>query len=86
MLELLYTPEDCIEYKHPIFDKILEHKDKFLSKSCRWSFGGYAIDQITKAKGLNKKMNWEEEKKINLVVEDLSSHLEFQSVLEIQKF
>lgn len=64
MLELLYSPEDCIIYKHPIFDKILENKEKFLSKSCRWSFGGYAISQIEKAKGLNKKMNWEKERVI----------------------
>lgn len=59
MLELLYTPEDCIIYKHPIFDKLIEHRDKFLSKSCKYSFGGYAYSQISKAKGLEKKMNWE---------------------------
>lgn len=62
MLELLYAPEDCIIYKHPIFDKILENKSKFLSKSCKYSFGGYAISQIEKAKGLNKKINWEKDK------------------------
>jgi len=62
MLELLYSPEDCIIYKHPIFDTILENKGKFLSKSCKWSFGGYAISQIEKAKGLNKKINWEKDK------------------------
>jgi predicted nucleotidyltransferase len=64
MLELAYSPEDCIIYKHPIFDRILENKDKFLSKSCRWSFGGYAISQIQKASGLQKKMNWEKERVI----------------------
>jgi predicted nucleotidyltransferase len=59
MLELLYSPEDCIIYKHPIFDKILEDREKFLSKSCKHSFGGYAYAQIDKAEGLEKKMNWE---------------------------
>lgn len=59
VLELLYSPEDCVIEKDPIFDMLLEHKEKFLSKSCRFSFGGYAYAQIEKAKGLNKKMNWE---------------------------
>lgn len=62
MLELLYSPEDCIIFKHPIFDELVAHRDNFLSKSCRWSFGGYAFAQIEKAEGLNKKMNWEKTK------------------------
>jgi predicted nucleotidyltransferase len=62
MLELLYSPEDCIIYKHPVFDEIMKHRDSLLSKSCRWSFGGYAFSQIEKAEGLNKKMNWEKTK------------------------
>ena len=40
-------------YKHPVFDIILEQKDNFISKICRNSFGGYAIQQIKKARGLN---------------------------------
>lgn len=59
MLELLYCPEDCIEYIHPVFQQLVDHRDKFLSKSCKYSFGGYAFSQIGKARGLNKKMNWE---------------------------
>lgn len=59
MLEILYSPEDCIIFKDPIFDKFIENRDKFLSKSCKYSFGGYAYAQIEKAKGLEKKMNWE---------------------------
>lgn len=64
MLEVLYSPEDCIIYKHPVFDKLLINRDKFLSKSCKWSFGGYAFSQIGKTKGLNKKMNWENTGKV----------------------
>jgi len=60
ILEILNVPEDCIVYKDPIFDLVLEHKDIFLTKKCRWTFSGYAIDQIKKARGLNKKMNWDE--------------------------
>jgi hypothetical protein len=62
ILELLNTPEDCIIYKHPLFDEILKHKDEFITKVCAKSFGGYAIQQIKKAKGQDKKQNWEKEK------------------------
>jgi predicted nucleotidyltransferase len=62
VLELLNTPEDCIIYKHPLFDSILENRDKFLTKICANSFGGYAKEQIGKAKGQNKKQNWEKDK------------------------
>jgi predicted nucleotidyltransferase len=62
ILEMLYAPQDCIIYKHDAFNIILKQKDKFISKTCAKSFGGYAIAQIKKAKGLNKKQNWEEQK------------------------
>ena len=62
LLELLNSPEDCIEYKHPIFDLILEHRDEFITKKCGDSFGGYARQQIQKAKGQDKMMNWEKDK------------------------
>jgi len=61
MLEILFSPEDCIIYKDPVFQPLIENRQKFLSKSCKYSFGGYAYSQIEKAKGLNKKMNWEKE-------------------------
>ena len=57
ILELLNLPDDCIVYKDPIFDLIIEHKDKFITKMCRHSFGGYAVEQIRKARGLNKKIS-----------------------------
>jgi len=62
ILELMNTPEDCIIYKDPAFDQILEHRDKFITKVCAKSFGGYAIQQIKKAKGQDKKQNWEKDK------------------------
>ena len=62
VLELLNTPEDCIIYKNPIFDLVLENKDKFITKICAKSFGGYAKQQISKAKGQDKKQNWEKDK------------------------
>ena len=62
VLELLNTPEDCILYKDPNFDIILENRNKFITKICSNSFGGYAKMQIQKAKGQNKKQNWEKDK------------------------
>lgn len=62
VLELLNTPEDCIIYKDPIFDLILNDREKFITKICSKSLGGYAKQQISKAKGQNKKQNWEKDK------------------------
>ena len=62
ILELLNTPEDCMIYKDPVFDVILERRDEFISKVCASSFGGYAIQQIKKARGQDKKQNWEKDK------------------------
>jgi hypothetical protein len=56
ILELLNVPEDCVVYKHPLFDLILEQRDKFITKLCRDSFAGFAVQQIKKARGLNKKI------------------------------
>lgn len=60
ILEMLYIPEDCVVYKHPLMDDILAHRHQFLTKTCCNSFAGYAVSQIKKAKGLNKKINYPE--------------------------
>jgi len=62
VLEMLYSPVDCIQVQEPEFDILMKYRDEFLTKKCKDSFGGYAVQQIKKAKGLNKKMNWEKEK------------------------
>jgi uncharacterized protein len=62
VLSILFSPEDCIIYKHPMFDVLLDKKNDFVTKKCKNSFAGYAIAQCRKAKGLNKKQNWEKEK------------------------
>jgi uncharacterized protein len=59
ILELLYSPEDCIVINSPQYQLLKSHRDKFLTTICANSFGGYAIAQIKKAKGLDKKMNFE---------------------------
>lgn len=59
VLEMLFMPEECVLELTPEFQLILGERSKFVTKKCRHSFGGYAIQQIKKAKGLGKKMNWE---------------------------
>lgn len=56
IIELLYIPKDKIIEKSPVFDNFIKHRDEFLSKLCKNTFGGYAISQIKKARGLNKKI------------------------------
>lgn len=62
VLELLYSPEDCILQTSPQFELLVRNRDKFLTKKCLMSFGGYAVAQIKKAKGLDKKMNYEKDR------------------------
>ncbi|MVM28623.1 nucleotidyltransferase [Spirosoma sp. HMF4905] len=54
ILELLCAPADCIIQQHPLFSQLVP--SDFLSKLCRDTFAGYAISQIKKARGLNKKI------------------------------
>ena len=56
-LESLFAPEDCIIGPvHPAVQYVLDHRDMFLSKECFKTFYGYAVSQIGKARGLNKKI------------------------------
>lgn len=73
MLELLATPADCVLYKHPIMDCL--SIDMFLSKQCKETFAGYAITQIKKAKGLNKKI-------MNPLPKEKKSVLDFCFILD----
>jgi predicted nucleotidyltransferase len=56
ILELMFAPDDKILFKSDSADLLLSHKNKFLTKACKDSFGGYAVSQIKKARGLNKKI------------------------------
>ena len=54
ILELLATPDEMVLYKHPVMDKIVMRD--YLSKLSNDTFAGYAMSQVKKAKGLNKKV------------------------------
>ncbi|MCP1298871.1 nucleotidyltransferase domain-containing protein [Chryseobacterium sp. S0630] len=75
ILEILASPEDCIQYKHPLMD-LLKTED-FLSKLCKDTFAGYAVSQIKKAKGLNKKI-------VNPIDKEKKSILDFCFILDGQ--
>jgi hypothetical protein len=75
MLELLGMPEDCIKYRHPLFELI--QAEIFLSKLCCKTFAGYAFSQIKRAKGLNKKI-------MNPLPEERMSVLDFCYVVKGQ--
>jgi len=55
VLEMLFTAEEHILHKTDFFVQI--DPTKFLSKKCKDSFAGYAMLQIKKARGLNKKIS-----------------------------
>ena len=73
ILEILATPDDCILYKHPLFEKL--KIEDFLSKLCKDTFAGYAMTQIKKARGLNKKI-------VNPMAKEKKSLLDFCYVLK----
>jgi len=55
ILEMLHSPEECVLFRHPLFEAF--QAGMFLSKLCKDTFAGYAFTQIKKARGLNKKIN-----------------------------
>jgi uncharacterized protein len=73
ILELLAVPKDAIQYKHPIMERI--QPEMFLSKLCKFTFAGYAREQIKKAWSLNKKI-------LNPMEERRKSILEFCYIIK----
>lgn len=67
IIELINSPEDCIQIKHPLMD--LFKPEDYLTKQCEARFGGYAMSQIKKAKGLNKKIHNPVEKERKTVLD-----------------
>jgi len=54
IMELLKIPEDCILMETAYFKKIISYH--YLSKLCHQTFANYAMAQMKKARGLNKKI------------------------------
>ena len=63
VLESLFVPEDMMIVKpHKCLSALFENRDKFLTKACFKPFIAYAVEQIRKARGLNKMINWDKDK------------------------
>lgn len=54
VLEMLYSPEQCIRLEHPLFTRI--KGEQWLTKLCSASFAKYAASQVKRARGLKKKI------------------------------
>lgn len=63
VLELLYLPKYCIVESSPEWEYLISIRSEFLTMKCYDTFSGYGRSQLRKSKGLNKKFNWEEDRK-----------------------
>jgi len=56
IIENLFVPENKILTYDKRLTPLYENRHKFLTKKIKNTFGGYAVSQIKKARGLNKKI------------------------------
>lgn len=54
ILELLFESAEFYEYIHAVGQKLLDHRELFLSKKIKYSYSGYAYAQIRKIKSHRK--------------------------------
>lgn len=59
-LEALFVPDECVLYEHPIMTEFKKHRNEFLTKQAFGPLLNYSVAQIRRARGLNKKINWQE--------------------------
>lgn len=75
IIEILFVPEDKIIYMDEKIMPLYEHRHRFLSKKIKHTFGGYAVSQIKKARGLNKKI-------VQKISEEKKTPLDFCYIFE----
>ena len=57
IVELLFMPEFCVRKVTPVYQKLIDNRDVFMSRQAFRTFSGYAYSQISKAKGQNKMIH-----------------------------
>lgn len=57
IIEILWTPVDCVLETTPVMELLLKNRDLFISQKALHTFGGYAYAQMKRAKGQNKWVN-----------------------------
>lgn len=75
IIENLFVPEDKILGFSNEIKPLYDNRHKFLTKKIRQTFGGYAISQIKKARGLNKKI-------VNPIAKERKTPLDFCYIFE----
>lgn len=50
VLELLFVEDSDLLYANPVWERIAENRDLFLSKMCRVKYNGYAMSQLKRIK------------------------------------
>jgi predicted nucleotidyltransferase len=55
IIEFLFADDDAIIYSTPVFEKLKENRDLFLSQKANFTFRGYAISQL---KRINTHRSW----------------------------
>jgi uncharacterized protein len=76
IMEMLYMPADCVQYRDSVMDML--RPELFLSKLCEQTFANYAFTQVKKAYGLKKKI-------VNPVEEQRKSVLDFCYVYDTRE-
>lgn len=88
ILELLNVSDEHILYQDgSAMQTILDNRDIFITKKLRHTFVGYAHSQIKKAKGLNKKINWDKERVEKKDISDFCYvHIGNEKSVKLKKF
>lgn len=84
VLEALFVPDDKVIYEHPAIKELRSHREIFVTKKCFAPFGGYAVSQIKKAQGQNKKIHWDIEQMTRKTVLDFCYTSYNQGSMNIQ--
>jgi predicted nucleotidyltransferase len=75
IIENLFVPEDKIMLIRDGIRPLYNNRHNFLTKKIRFTFGGYAISQIKKARGLNKKI-------VNPIAKERKTPVDFCYIFE----
>jgi predicted nucleotidyltransferase len=82
IVELLFMPDECIKYIHPLFEEVLENKTKFLSQKALHTYTGYATAQIKKMK---LHYDWYKNKPEKPSIEEYENMKKYQEYEELIK-
>lgn len=82
VLELLYIDEEFILHSSPEYKYLRSIRNTFLSKEAYHTFSGYAMTQLGKAKGLNKKFNWESNRVVRKDIADFTTVIDRSNGLQ----